>query len=168
MCEFPVREALPDVWRVSDFSVNSEAELRRENPDRRRRRKKKKKRRRRRRRKEEGQIYRKKARRTSNWTEEWMKEDLCCHYFTAPRKNVHRSSAQNPISLQLCCLRSRNTAFGILSTLGAGRSGIPFLIGKRGFTFLGKAQTCWCPLGNGSFFSGGKAAGKCDWLLISA
>ena len=33
MCEFPVRETQPDVSRVSDFSVNSKAELIRENPD---------------------------------------------------------------------------------------------------------------------------------------
>jgi hypothetical protein len=86
---------------------------------------------------------------------EWMKENLCCHCFTAPWKNVLRCSAQNPISLQLCCLRRRNTAVGILSTLGAGLSGTPFLTGKGDFSILGKAQTCWCPLGKGSFFSGG-------------
>ena len=91
---------------------------------------------------------------------EWVKENLCCHYFTAPWKNVHRSSAQNPISLQLCCLRSRNAAVGILCTLGAGRSGIPFLKGKRDFSILGKVQNCWCPLGNGRFLAGSKAPGN--------
>ena len=96
---------------------------------------------------EKGHIYRKKARRTTHWMKEWMKENLCCHYFTAPRKNLHRSSAQNPISLQLCCLRSRNAAFGILSTIGARRSGIPFLRGKKRFFYSRKGTYLLVPTG---------------------
>ena len=76
---------------------------------------------------------------------EWKKENLCRHYFTASLKNLQSSSAENPIRSQLCFLRSRNTVVGILSALGAGRSGIRFLTRKRDFSILRKGTDLLWP-----------------------